>query len=104
MPEYLTPGVYLEETSFRSKSIEGVATATLGMTGLARYGPVPYSVTLPSGDLFMLPSPTLVPEAVFTYYDGWKREQPPRRRKGPRPVGVVMVRPTAAPIRRAARA
>ncbi len=52
----------------------------------------------------LLPSPTLVPEAVFTYYDGWKREQPPRRRKGPRPVGVVMVRPTAAPIRRAARA
>ena len=60
MPEYLTPGVYLEETSFRSKSIEGVATATFGMSGLARYGPVPYSVTLPSGDLFMLPSPTLV--------------------------------------------
>ena len=27
MPEYLTPGVYLEETSFRSRSIEGVPTA-----------------------------------------------------------------------------
>ncbi|MEN3326799.1 MAG: hypothetical protein V7638_1606, partial [Acidobacteriota bacterium] len=24
MPEYLAPGVYVEETSFRSKSIEGV--------------------------------------------------------------------------------
>ena len=29
MPEYLTPGVYLEETSFRSRSIEGVATVDL---------------------------------------------------------------------------
>ncbi len=34
MPEYLTPGVYLEETSFRSRSIEGVATSTFGMAGL----------------------------------------------------------------------
>ena len=28
MPEYLAPGVYVEETSFRSKSIEGVGTST----------------------------------------------------------------------------
>ena len=47
MPEYLTPGVYLEETSFRSRSIEGVATSTFGMTGLTRYGPVPYVATMP---------------------------------------------------------
>ena len=45
MPEYLTPGVYLEETSFRSRSIEGVATSTFGMAGLTRYGPVPYVAT-----------------------------------------------------------
>jgi Bacteriophage tail sheath protein len=42
MPEYLTPGVYVEETSFRSKSIEGVPTSTFSMAGLTRYGPVPY--------------------------------------------------------------
>ena len=48
MPEYLTPGVYLEETSFRSRSIEGVATSTFGMAGLTRYGPVPYVATMPS--------------------------------------------------------
>ena len=42
MPEYLTPGVYVEETSFRSKSIEGVPTSTFGMAGLTRYGPLPY--------------------------------------------------------------
>lgn len=40
MPEYLAPGVYVEETSFRAKSIEGVATSTAGFVGPARFGPV----------------------------------------------------------------
>jgi phage tail sheath protein FI len=40
MPEYLAPGVYVEEVSFRSKSIEGVSTSTAGFVGPARYGPV----------------------------------------------------------------
>ncbi len=40
MPEYLAPGVYVEETSFRSKSIEGVSTTTTGLIGPARYGPL----------------------------------------------------------------
>lgn len=40
MPEYLAPGVYVEETSFRSKSIEGVSTSTTAFVGLARKGPV----------------------------------------------------------------
>jgi phage tail sheath protein FI len=39
MPEYLAPGVYIEETSFRPKSIEGVSTSTAGFVGPARYGP-----------------------------------------------------------------
>ena len=39
MPEYLAPGVYVEEVSFRSKSIEGVSTTTTGFVGAARYGP-----------------------------------------------------------------
>lgn len=43
MPEYLAPGVYVEEVSFRSKSIEGVATSTTGFAGLTRFGPVQYS-------------------------------------------------------------
>ena len=42
MPEYLAPGVYVEEVSFRSKSIEGVPTSTTGYAGLTRYGPVQY--------------------------------------------------------------
>src|SRR5689334_2319788 len=42
MPEYLAPGVYVEEVSFRSKSIEGVPTSTTGFAGMTRYGPVQY--------------------------------------------------------------
>ena len=42
MPEYLSPGVYVEEVSFRSKSIEGVPTSTTGFAGMTRYGPVFY--------------------------------------------------------------
>ena len=39
MPEYLAPGVYVEETSFRARSIQGVGTSTTGFVGLARKGP-----------------------------------------------------------------
>ena len=42
MPEYLAPGVYVEEVSFRSKSIAGVPTSTTGFAGLTRFGPVQY--------------------------------------------------------------
>lgn len=40
MPEYLAPGVYVEETSFRSKSIEGVSTSTTAFVGQTRRGPI----------------------------------------------------------------
>ncbi len=40
MPEYLAPAVYVEETSFRSKSIEGVGTSTAAFVGLTGRGPV----------------------------------------------------------------
>jgi len=40
VPEYLAPGVYVEETSFRAKSIEGVSTSTTGFVGATRKGPV----------------------------------------------------------------
>jgi phage tail sheath protein FI len=43
MPEYLSPGVYVEEVSFRSKSIEGVPTSTTGFAGMTRFGPVQYA-------------------------------------------------------------
>ena len=40
MPEYLAPGVFVEEVSFRPKTIEGVSTSTTGFVGPARFGPV----------------------------------------------------------------
>jgi phage tail sheath protein FI len=40
MPEYLAPGVFVEEVSFRAKTIEGVSTTTTGFVGAARFGPV----------------------------------------------------------------
>ena len=40
MPEYLAPGVYIEEVSFRSHTIPGVSTSTTGFVGPTRFGPV----------------------------------------------------------------
>jgi len=40
MPEYLAPGVYVEEVSFRPKSIEGVSTSTCAFVGATRRGPI----------------------------------------------------------------
>jgi uncharacterized protein len=39
MPEYLAPGVYVEEVSFRTRAIEGVSTTTTAFIGPCRYGP-----------------------------------------------------------------
>ncbi|MEO0442568.1 MAG: phage tail sheath C-terminal domain-containing protein [Pseudomonadota bacterium] len=47
MPEYLSPGVYVEEVSTGTKPIEGVSTSTAGMVGVTERGPenIPILVT-----------------------------------------------------------
>jgi phage tail sheath protein FI len=40
MPEYLAPGVYVEEIDTGNKPIEGVSTSTAGIEGLTERGPV----------------------------------------------------------------
>src|SRR6476620_6397266 len=40
MPEYLTPGVYVEEIERGPRPIEGVATSTAGFLGEAERGPI----------------------------------------------------------------
>ncbi|HKQ04327.1 MAG TPA: phage tail sheath C-terminal domain-containing protein [Blastocatellia bacterium] len=46
MPEYLAPGVYVEEVSTGTRPIEGVSTSTAGMVGQTERGPtVPRLVT-----------------------------------------------------------
>ncbi len=39
MAQYLTPGVYVEEVSFRAPSIEGVGTSTAAFAGMTLTGP-----------------------------------------------------------------
>ena len=39
MPEYLAPGVFMEEFSSGAKAIEGVSTSTLGVVGETERGP-----------------------------------------------------------------
>jgi phage tail sheath protein FI len=66
MPEYLSPGVYIEEIPSSLRAIEGVSTSTAAFVGRASQGTVPGSkppFTLPAGSLFLLtpdPSPVLV--------------------------------------------
>ena len=48
MPEYLTPGVYVEEVSGGIKPIQGVGTSTAGFIGEAPRG-IPNRPTFVSG-------------------------------------------------------
>src|SRR4051794_30434359 len=47
MPEYLAPGVYVEEVDTGNRPIEGVSTSTAGMIGVTERGPahVPILIT-----------------------------------------------------------
>ena len=40
MPNYLSPGVYVEEVEAGTRPIEGVGTAVAAFVGLAQRGPV----------------------------------------------------------------
>lgn len=40
MPEYLSPGVYVEEIDTGNKPIEGVGTSTVGFVGVTERGPI----------------------------------------------------------------
>ena len=40
MPEYLAPGVYIEEIQTGPRPIEGVSTSTTGMAGVTERGPI----------------------------------------------------------------
>jgi len=48
MPEYLAPGVYVEEVSFPATSIEGVSTSTAGFVGTTEIGPADAPVLVQS--------------------------------------------------------
>ena len=46
MPQYMTPGVYVEEIPSASKPIEGVSTSVAAFIGLAPFGPINTPVRL----------------------------------------------------------
>ncbi len=50
MPEYLYPGVYVEETDTGNKPIEGVSTSTVGFLGIAERGPLTPTLLTSFGD------------------------------------------------------
>jgi len=52
MPEYLSPGVYVEEIDTGSKPIEGVSTSTAGMLGVTERGPVNVPILVTSAGEF----------------------------------------------------
>jgi uncharacterized protein len=72
MAEYLAPGVYVEEVSFRSPTIEGVGTTTTGFAGPTLTGPVggmPYG-GLPASGSSVLGSPSGgVPQLLTSFGD-----------------------------------
>jgi uncharacterized protein len=68
VPEYLAPGVYVEETSFRAKSIEGVSTTTTGFVGPTRRGPVAHNVNDPADEEFKVD-----PLEVITSFGDFQR-------------------------------
>jgi hypothetical protein len=61
-------------------------------------------LTAEGGLHVLLPSPRLVPEAAYSFYSGWVREQAPGRRTAPKSQGAVLVKPVAAEERQAEQA
>jgi phage tail sheath protein FI len=72
VPEYLAPGVYVEEVSFRAPSIEGVGTTTTAFAGPTLTGPVagmPYGGFPASGAAVAGTPSGGVPELLTSFGD-----------------------------------
>jgi uncharacterized protein len=72
VPEYLAPGVYVEEVSFSAPTIEGVGTTTTAFVGPTLTGPVsgmPYGGLPPNDEpLATAPAPT-IPQLLTSFGD-----------------------------------
>ena len=67
MPEYLTPGVYMEEFEIGARPIEGVSTSTTGFLGMTERGPVIPPRLVTSWDQFLLIYGGHVPDSYLAY-------------------------------------
>ncbi len=66
MPEYLSPGVYVEEFEIGSKPIEGVSTSTVGFIGKTERGPIKPRIVTSFGQFMSLYGGYL-PDAFTAY-------------------------------------
>jgi Bacteriophage tail sheath protein len=66
MPEYLAPGVYVEEVPSGSKPIEGASTSTAAMVGMTQRGPVNTPTLVTSAGSYARQFGGLLHPAVFT--------------------------------------
>ncbi len=74
MPEYLTPGVYIEEFEIGAKPIEGVSTSTAGFLGLTERGPTNTPKLVTSLIQFIRVFGGYLPDSYMTYaVDGFFR-------------------------------
>ena len=61
-------------------------------------------LTAEGGVHVLMPSRTLVPEAVYSFYGGWDREAPVGGRRAPKLQGAILVKPYAEEVQQAERA
>ena len=83
MPEYLSPGVYVEEIDAGPKPIAAVATSTAGAVGVTRTGPITPQLITSYGDFLRLyGGPLDIPDEATQSV--WERRRPvlARRRVG----------------------
>ncbi|MFJ7063081.1 phage tail sheath family protein [Streptomyces microflavus] len=73
MPNYLTPGVFVEETSSGIKPIQGVGTATAAFIGFTERGPLDEAVLVTSWTQYTnvfgeFAADAYLPQAVYGYF------------------------------------
>jgi phage tail sheath protein FI len=74
MPEYLAPGVYVEEIEIGAKPIEGVSTSTAGFLGLTERGPTKTPKLVTSLTQFIRIYGGYIPDSYLAYaVDGFFR-------------------------------
>src|SRR5262245_35872000 len=67
MPEYLSPGVYVEEISGGIKPIEGVGTSTGAFVGIAEKGPINSPQLITNFSQFLDTFGGFLPDAFLAY-------------------------------------
>lgn len=67
MPEYLSPGVYVEEVSSGSKPIEGVGTSTGAFVGISEKGPIGVAALITNWTQFVNTYGTFITDGYLAY-------------------------------------